>query len=314
MSTLKVVTSLRAIINMADRLDTRALDLANSPLMPGGEAMVNLAHVANLDTWMRRNDLASDELANYEDPDELWSPFQILRYWSEQWRPSLGMDHDEPTWYPSLRSEAHFLANADVLTWAWANEPNFTTFAGDVASARARLEGILREGERPDRIRVTCPDCASGRRLIIRYGETEDDDQWKCPACRHRFDADAVKRAYAKQLRGEGAARWVTLNDAISILRKQGWREDTIRGWVDGDTVEAATDDSWQVYVWWPDIWRRHLAHRQGRDMAKRLADERAARKAYCAEHHGPDCWDEGHQGKPGRRGCARSMDEMTAV
>lgn len=312
----KVPGNLRAILNMTNRLDTRALDLANSPLMPGGEAMVNLAHVANLGDWERRNELASHELTTYEDPAKFWSPFQLLRFWSEQWRSILGMDYDEPTWFPSLRSEAGFLANPDVLSWAWDNEPKYDDFATDVASAKTRLEGILREGERPDRIRVVCPDCTSGKRLIIRYGETEAEDTWKCPAagCKHRFDADAVRRAYAKQLRGEGAARWVTLADAVSILSKHGWRDETIRSWADAERVEVATDDTGRLFVWWPDIWRVNLTRRHARDEALRVARDRAERKATCAEQHGEDCWAEGHQGKPGQRGCARSLDRTTAV
>lgn len=315
MSVLKVTTNLRAIVNMADRLEARALDLANSPLMPGGEAMVNLAYVANLEDWQRRNDLSAQELANYEDPDELWSPFQTLRFWSEQWRSTLGMDnHDDLTWRPSLRSEAGFLANTDVLAWAWDNEIHYEAFADDVRAAMSRLEGILREGERPDRIRVTCPDCESGKRLIIQYGADDDADRWKCPACKHRFDADEVRDAYAKQLRGEGAARWVMLTDALSIMRTRGVREETAREWVDGDQVEVATDNAWRLLVWWPDMWRAHLAHRNACEQARRVAKERAQRKAYCVENHADGCWEDGHQGKPGQRGCARMSPETTAV
>jgi len=314
-SIIKVSTNLREIANMADRLGERALDLADSPLMPGGEAMVNLANVADLDTWIRRNDLSGDALLNYEDPDELWSPFQTLRYWSEQWREQLNMDYfDDPKWRPTLRSETAFLANPDVLAWAWDHEVHYEAFASDVQLARTKLETLLIAGERPDRIRVVCPDCEAGKRLIIRYGATEVEDQWKCSACKHRFDADAVQRAYAKQLRHASGARWVRLADAVSIMRKQGWRDETIRGWVDGDRVEVATDDIWVKYVWWPDMWRAHLAHRQARDVAKAIATDRVLRKAYCEEHHAPECWEEGHQGKPGQRGCAGITSESTAV
>lgn len=314
MSILKVPGNLRDIINMADRLDARALDLANSPLMPGGEAMVNLAYVADLDTWARRNDLSSQELAHYEDPDEFWSPFQMLRFWSEQWRGQVGMDYEDPEWRATLRTEAAFLLNNDVLAWAWDNEPHFDEFTEDVKSAKTRLETILREGERPDRIRVVCPDCEAGKRLIIRYGNTEADDTWKCPACKHRFDEDAVRRAYAKQLRGEGAARWVTLTDALSIMRSMGVRDETATAWADGERVEVATDDTWRLLVWWPDMWRTHLAHRNACEQARRIAKERAQRKAFCVENHAEGCWEEGHQGKPGQRGCAGMFRETTAV
>ena len=315
MSILKVSTNLRLIANMAERLSERALDLANSPLMPGGEAMVNLARVADFETWARRNDLSADALANYEDPDELWSPFQTLRYWSEQWRSELNMDYfDDPKWRPTLRTETAFLANPDVLAWAWDHEIHYEAFADDVRLAMTKLETLLREGERPDRIRVICPDCEAGKRLIIRYGKGEVEDQWKCPACKHRFDADAVRRAYAKQLRGEGAARWVSLADAVSILSKQGWRDHTIRGWADGETVEVATDDTERLFVWWPDIWRAHLVNRQRCEAAVRVAKERAARKAHCIENHAEGCWEEGHQFRPGQRGCAEMLREMPAV
>lgn len=313
-SIVKVTTNLRAVLNMADRLESRALDLANSSLMPGGEAMVNLAHVANLEDWARRNDLSADQLANYEDPDELWSPFQMLRYWTEQWRTEVGMDYDDPAWRPTLRSEAAFLLNPDVLAWAWDNELHFDEFSTDIAKAKSRLEGILREGERPDRIRVVCPDCDAGRRLIVRYGATDADDTWKCPACKHRFDADAVERAYAKQLRHQGAERWVKLTDAISIMRKHGWRGESVRDWVDGTNVEAATDDTGALFAWWPDLWRAHLVNRQRCEAAIKVAKERAARKAYCLENHADGCWEEGHQGKPGQRGCAGMLRETTAV
>ncbi len=306
MSTLKVATNLRAIGDMAQRLEARAMDLANSPLMPGGDAMVNLAHVASLDTWLRRNDLSGDELAAGEDPDELWSPFQLLAFWSESWRTELGRDYDDPSWRPTIATEAAFLANVDVLAWAWDNEPHFEEFAADVATAKSRLEAILREGERADRIRVVCPDCESGKRLVVRYGATEDRDRWKCPACKHIFDADAVRRAWESQMRSADSQRWVPLADAVSILRGQGWREETIRGWAKCADTKPGTGG---LQVWWPDMWRAHLTHRQERDNAKREALDRARRKTACQRDHGEGCWDHDGLRRPGQPGCARAAE-----
>lgn len=306
MSTLKVAAHLRAIADMAQRLEARAMDLANSPLFPGGDAMVNLAHVANLDTWLRRNDLSGDELAAIEDPDELWSPFQLLAYWSEGWRTELGMDHDDPSWRPIIATEAAFLANADVLAWAWDNEPHFEEFAADVATAKTRLEAILREGERADRIRVICPDCDAGKRLVVRYGPSEDRDSWKCPACKHRFDADAVRRAWESQMRSVDAQRWVPLVDAVSILRTLGWRDATIRGWADSEQVDTRLTPAGRS-VYWPDMWRAHLAHRQERDNAKREQRDRLRRKAACIADHREGCWDHDGKRRPGQPGCARA-------
>lgn len=304
---VKVAQDLRAIVGMIARLETRVLDLANSALMPGGEAMVNLAGVADMGTWVRRDELASGDLAPYEDPDELWSPFQMLAFWSEGWRVELGQDYDDPAWRPTIATEAAFLRNHDVLTWAWDNEVHWDDFAADMATAKSRMESILLEGERAERIRVVCPDCDAGKRLIIRYGASEDEDVWKCPACRHSFDADDVHRAYAKQLRGAGAARWVSLTDAIDVLRREGgWRSTTIRAWASSETVETERRGGTRL-VWWPDIWRAHLAHRRLRDVTRRKMLDLAQRKAYCGAAHGPDCWIRG-------RGCSEVNAEMTLV
>lgn len=304
---VKVARDLRAIEDMIGRLEARALDLANSALMPGGEAMVNLAGLADMATWMRRDELADGDLAAYEDPDDLWSPFQMLDFWSGSWRAELGQDYDDPNWRPTLATEAAFLRNPDVLAWAWDNEMHWDDFAADVSKARGKLEGVLLEGERPERIRVVCPDCESGRRLIIRYGATEAEDTWKCPACKHHFDADDVQRAYAKQLRSAGAARWVSLPDAIDVLRREGgWRAATIREWARGEDVETEHRGGTRL-VWWPDIWRAHLAHRRRREAAKRKVLDLAQRKAYCRAMHGEDCWVRG-------RGCSEVLAEMTSV
>ena len=342
MSTGRVAGDLRAILDMADRLEARAVDLADADLV-GGEAMVNLAPVASMSDWERRNELAGDELIQFEDPDELWSSFQMLRFWSEQWRTDLGQDHEDPLWRPSLRTEAGFLRNPDVLAWAWDNEPHFDDFAADVERARRKLEDVLREGERAERLRVTCPDCAkdaaqddengalsdeqgldgeshqcdserpsdrrTAPRLIARYGATHAADRWKCPRCKHQFDRDAVRRAQASQMRTAGIAqRWITVADATSILRQQGgWRERTIHAWANDRTEVSAKVEHGVRLVWWPDMWRLHLLHRLDVNEAKRKAEERERRKADCVRRHGSDCWVFG-------RGCSESLARMTAV
>lgn len=343
MTTTDVSRNLAAILDMAARLEARAIDRAGDHDIVGGEAMVNLAGVANLADWARRNDLADDALLAYEDPDELWSPFQTLAFWSEQWRTELGMDHDDPRWRPSIATEAGFLRNPDVLAWAWDNELHWDDFAADVATARTKLEAVLIEGERADRLRVVCPDCTksiaedaqnaalsdeqgldgeshqcdserpaerrTAPRLIAVYGTTRDADRWKCPACRHRFTAEDVRRASASQMRAAGVAeRWLPLADAISIIRRHGdWREKTIRSWAADDTEVSTKVERGVRMVWWPDMWRRHLLHRWEVNEARRAEEERAQRRAACARNHGADCWVH-------RRGCSRILARAGAV
>lgn len=340
----RVSANLRAIADMAQRLEERAIDRADDHDLPGGEAMVNLAPVADMSVWERRNELAGDALVAFEDPDEMWSSFQLLRFWSEQWRVELDMDHDDPRWRPSLASEAAFLRNPDVLSWAWDTEPHFASFVDDVQQARSRLEAVLMEGERADKLRVRCPDCTreaaqeaenaalsaeqvsggeshqcdserpaeprTAPRLIAVYGPNKDADRWKCPTCKHKFTAAEVRRARASQMRLAGdAERWITVPDAVSILRKQGgWRESTIRAWAnDAAEVSATVDDLGTRLVWWPDMWRLHSIQLWQSNENRRKAADLRARKAACRDAHGEDCWTRG-------RGCSQMLAPSRAV
>jgi hypothetical protein len=313
-----VARDLRAIVDYAAALEAEAIAKANDVLMPGGLAMVALGHVATASAYTAALDQAEQTAiaAAYEagadprkampetyDDDDWEPPLQTLLYWSEAWR----IEHGYPMpKRPTEATEANFLRWA--LDWAWDNEPHWDDFAGDVRKAKARMENLLRAGERAERIRVVCPDCDAGRRLIVVYGATREDDRWKCPACRHRFTADDVSRAHAKQLRSAGVARWVPVLDAMSVLMTQGWQERTVRQWFIDLRIDLMCDlATGRAVAWWPDVWRVHLTERQRREQAARKAAELRARKAACATKHGEDCWVKG-------RGCSASDAETTPV
>ena len=79
------------ILDLCTALPGRAADLGGSPLMPGGGAMVELGPVARLDVWERRQELdettgVRHDHAEDADPDEHWTAYQTLRYWSQAWR------------------------------------------------------------------------------------------------------------------------------------------------------------------------------------------------------------------------------------
>lgn len=310
-----VARNLRAILDMTRTdLTERSIDLAADHDMPGGDALVALAPVAMPSQWERRTELAEaawmaahaitqalgtrvaatdDDRPTLDDDDDFESPLQALLYWSEDWRRQLDMDYGLD---PTLISEASFLANADVLTWARGHEKRWDHFADTVATVRTRVENIVRDGERETRSRVTCDKCDKPRRLILVHGKGNRPDVWKCPSCKARFDADALHRAHARQMRAEGAARWVDRTEAIGVLRAQGWQERVIRGWLadDPDLATRVYDVAGRVAVWWPDVWRKHLIETQARADRKRLAAERKVRRDACEEAHGPDCWERG--------------------
>lgn len=259
---VKVARDLREILRLYGELQEQAIADANSRLMPGGAAMHQLGPVANLEAWGNLVDAGEILGRAYastedEDPDEAWSAYQTIEFWAESWRRERGDDYDMRR---TIATEAGYVRQA--LEWAWDNEAHWDEFAADIRRARVKLEDVVHDGRRAERSRIVCNQCTSEARLVRIYGEAIDgsEDRWKCPACKHRFDADGVHRAHAKMLHSEGAERWIHLADAIGTLKAQGRPERTIRAWLAegvGDTFCDPVDHS--VWAWWPDLWRKHL-------------------------------------------------------
>lgn len=260
--TVKVARDLSAIVELHERLASQAEHQASHSLMPGGYAMVALGNVANIEAWENRQQATERYARAYtsvedEDPDEAWSPFQLLEFWSEQWRREHGAEYDQR---PTITSEANFIRWA--LDWAWENEPAWDDFATDINRARVRLEDIVHAGKRVELSRIVCPNCETKPRLIVIRGNDEDgtDDVWKCHACKLRLLPEGVHQAHAKMLRSEGAERWVHQVDAIATLKAQGRPEPTIRAWLaDGEGNGFCDPKTHEVWVWWPDLWSKHL-------------------------------------------------------
>lgn len=263
---VKVARDLREIETMCAQLDDQAEHKANASLdqhhMPGGLAMVALAPVANLEAWTNRLDTAlrlGHDTSWVEDEDSEWEPpLQTLRFWSEQWRALFAAEYDIRF---TVATEAAFIRWA--LPWAWDNLVEWDDFARDIRDARVRIENVLYAGNRAERTRIECVRCDDPRRLVKIYGDATDgsDDMWKCPSCKGRYDADETRRAHAKMLRSTGAEKWVHQADAIGTLKAQGRPERTIRAWLGEGEGEAYCDPvTHEVWVWWPDLWRRHCA------------------------------------------------------
>lgn len=257
---ITVAQNLTAIVEFSARLEDQAINDANDRLMPGGLAMVALGSVANLESWGHKLE-AAERLGIYpevEDDEEWTPPLQTLLFWSEDLR----RIHDlETEARPTVTSEVNVIRWA--LDWLWGNEPHFADFASDIARAKGRLEALLVEGDRAERTRVVCDQVSCEDvppRLIKVYGRELADDHWKCPRCKTKFDEDARKRAHAKQLRQEGAQRYVALPDAVGTLRAQGRPERTIRKWLHESEVHGYCEIATRrTLVWWPDLWLLHL-------------------------------------------------------
>jgi len=277
---VKVARDLTEILRMYAELREQAVNEATSQLMPGGRAMVELGPVANLESWTHQQD-TTERLIDHpqerlrraytsepdEDPDEAWSAFQLIEFWSEAWRREHGAEYDQR---PTIESEVNFVRY--LLDWAWDNEPAWDDFAGDVRRARVRLEDVLTEGHRVEKTRVLCNlgACEEPRHLIRLVSASGREDVWKCPGCKGRYDRDDFRRAYADMLRSSGAERYIALSDAVSTLVAQGRGERTVRRWIVSEEVEAYCDpETRRTFVYWPDLWRLHLTTRRNPQRAQ---------------------------------------------
>lgn len=262
----KVARDLTEILRLYDELHEQAVHSANATVdhhhLPGGKAMVELGNVANIEAWTNQQDATERYGRAYtsaedEDPDEAWPAFQLIEFWSEQWRVEHDAEYDNR---PTIQSEASFVRF--LLNWAWENEPHFEDFAADIRRARLRLEDVVYDGRRADRTRIVCDRCEDKPRLIVLHGVEDDlsDDRWKCPACKHHFDVTDLRRAHATMLKSEGANRWLHQVDAIALLRSQERPERTVRQWLADGVGEAYCDPvTHEVWVWWPALWSKHL-------------------------------------------------------
>jgi transposase-like protein len=238
----KAARDITEILNLTADLITQAINHGDTPGMPGGDAMTALGNVANVEAWDNHHQATERHdhgLSNYrraytavecEDPDDAWSAYQLIEYWSEAWRTERGDDHDGKR---TLRTESNYVRSS--LDWAWENEIHFEDFAADMRRARLRLEDIVYAGVRVERTRVMCDRCEHPRRLIkvhAIYDPTGVLESYKCPACKARFNEDEFRRAYAVMLASDGAERYVTQVEAIATLKAQGRGLRTVRRWL----------------------------------------------------------------------------------
>lgn len=265
--TAKVAALLSEIVAMYDELREAAIHSASAKVdgtsLPGGAAMVALGPVANLEAWEHMTE-ASERLARAytsaedEDPDDAWSAFQLLEFWSEAWRRETGAEYGQR---PTITSEANFIRWS--LDWAWDNEPGWDDFANDVRTAHLRLEDILKAGHRTE-VGVPCLACSTD---LIRptHRRREHDrcnghdgvcylphdrcphdrgglrDEWVCPNedCGRVYDMESYARATSHA--AFIVAEWLPLDQ---VMARTGAPRGSIQGWATRGKVQKRRDVS----------------------------------------------------------------------
>lgn len=293
----KVARDLSEILDLYARLHAQAVNHARAKVdgtsMPGGRAMVELGCVANLEAWENMQQ-ASERYGNHpverlrrcytsaedEDPDEAWSAFSLLEFWSEAWRTEHGMLFEATPHRPrpTVASEANFIRWA--LNWAWDHEPHWDDFAADVKAARLRLENVLHAGERSERGAPCLYDECRGSRLVRKLEPKRGKDgekvwrfsDWHCPKCHRSWDEDryaanvaaAHERTKVEVINGE---TWCTVEYASRMVERP---ESTIRGWVfDRDVATACIIAGHRHrFVRMADVERKHDESKRKRTSA----------------------------------------------
>lgn len=276
----RVARDLTAIIDMTASLDDEAVHKAGAMIdgrgLPGGLATVSAEPAAHLHEWAEF--IAYAEMHHYaechkdnhrkcvvygaehvKDEDPEWEPpLQTLLFWTDDLRAQRGDNYGVK---PTISTEANYLRH--LLNHLWETELRWVDFAKDINAARVRMENVLHAGKRRTLTRVPCDRCKpaaprkEAHRLVLIHGKADDgsSDFWKCPGCKVRLDGPAYQRALAKRLRSEGAARYVSLRDAIGVLKAQGRSERTVRKWLAPPTEHVADVCTECGARWEPSQW-----------------------------------------------------------
>lgn len=177
--------------------ELRAQAIANGddPELPGGDAMVALGPVADLEQWLNLADTTAayaehpierlrrtyTSVEDEEDDDRRWPPQQLVAWWSGQWRSRRGEDYDGHR--RTITTEANYLRS--LLGWAAAgDEPRWEAFAADIRLARLLAENLVAFGRRADRSRIVCDrdHCTRRPRLVKTYSPRYVVG-WTCTTC-----------------------------------------------------------------------------------------------------------------------------------
>ena len=290
---LSIARSLTAIVILYRDLEDEALHKFADKEMPGGDALVMLGPVANMEAYNYRqlSELMgrTNGKGGYDDPctDDA-PPLLVLASWHDLVRQERGLPDSEKR--ATITREADGLRAS--IDWMLAeNEhgtPNFMPadeLARDLSRVVYRLERILKAGEREDRIRAECKVCTHSPRLCVKAGSATDksDDSWFCPSCERPYDTDGVASCWRQMFVRRGdAPEWITLRQAAAAIKRP---VSTVRTWTlvpldsmgrpkvdrNGDLkaprVESERREDGFTWVRWSDVRAvEDTTHRRGRN------------------------------------------------
>lgn len=258
---VQIARDLRAIVTLWRDLPEEAAYRADDKEFPGGDALVMLAPVANLEAWEHRYEAAEHagrDTRYVNDQEAELHPLLVLATWEDAIRD----ERDQPT---DLRATVERAADyvgksvdwmLDVDDYGDQNFLGIDQLSIDLRRCRAMLENLLMDGERAEWTRVTCINdhCDEKPRLMKVYGDTAADDRHQCPACRARYDYDEFISAAKIHAASESADdAWVTVADAAHSI---GRPARTVRTWINDHKVstQRAPGVPTTIYVYWPDI------------------------------------------------------------
>jgi hypothetical protein len=237
---LDIAQSLTSIVVLYRDLEEEALNRYADKNMPGGDALNYLGPVANLEAYNYRQ--MSDVIGRtnakggLDDPEtDDAPPLLVLASWCDVIRQHRGMAPSEKR--ATITGEADSIRAS--IDWMLAEDhdgiPNFLPadeLAKDLRRVVARLENVLKAGDREDRIKAECRACPQSPRLAVKHGDHEDrsDDSWYCPNCHEPYDIAGVSGCWRSMLVKRGdPPEWVTVMQASTALARS---PKTIRNWV----------------------------------------------------------------------------------
>lgn len=215
---IKIASSLTSILGHYRHLHAEALYAFADHEMPGGDALVMLGPVADVQAFnyqqiseiMGRTSYGSVD----EEREDVLPPLAVLTSWVDIIR-----DHrDQPTSLKAtIEREAAYIRTS--LDWLLGDDEdgdaNFLAvdaLASDLVATERRLEAILKDGIRVDR-GAPCMRCEAAPPMQKVWGRTERFDTWVCPSClsqstpamyRQALKADYI--AHADRLTADDAA------------------------------------------------------------------------------------------------------------
>lgn len=209
----------------------------------GGDAMVMLA--------MRHPDQTGARAVTHEHEREAdpIPPLLVLAGWEDVWRDYL----DHPTDATATVPDAIRYLDQQLTYMAGVVDVPFDDFAREVRQLRARLEGVLHDGEQTD-TGAPCMKCRIP--LQLRHGATAREDRWRCPRCRQESTPEQYLFSVQQWYREEADA--LTLTD---LALQYGTKSGTVMVWASrGEVRKRGKDEAGRQLYDVADV-RRMMRH-----------------------------------------------------